>query len=89
MKKLSTLKIALTISASIVSASLFNFNLNINVPITLNFYNVPARNLTIEVPSISPRIALAATAQCDDGTYSFSQHRSGTCSHHGGVGQWY
>lgn len=29
-----------------------------------------------------------ATAQCEDGTYSFSQHRSGTCSHHGGVAQW-
>lgn len=29
-----------------------------------------------------------ATAQCADGTYSFSQHRSGTCSHHGGVAKW-
>jgi hypothetical protein len=29
-----------------------------------------------------------ATALCKDGTYSFSQHRSGTCSHHGGVAQW-
>ncbi|ATY16738.1 DUF3761 domain-containing protein [Amycolatopsis sp. AA4] len=29
-----------------------------------------------------------ATAQCNDGTYSYSQHRSGTCSHHGGVKQW-
>jgi hypothetical protein len=29
-----------------------------------------------------------ATAQCVDGTYSFSQHRQGTCSHHGGVKQW-
>ena len=29
-----------------------------------------------------------ATAQCNDGTYSFSQHRSGTCSYHGGVAQW-
>jgi Protein of unknown function (DUF3761) len=29
-----------------------------------------------------------ATAQCGDGTYSFSQHHSGTCSHHGGVAQW-
>jgi hypothetical protein len=26
-----------------------------------------------------------ASAQCADGTYSFSQHRGGTCSHHGGV----
>lgn len=29
-----------------------------------------------------------ATAQCRDGTYSFSQHHSGTCSHHGGVARW-
>jgi hypothetical protein len=29
-----------------------------------------------------------ATAQCADGTYSFSQHRQGTCSHHGGVSRW-
>jgi len=29
-----------------------------------------------------------ATARCRDGTYSFSQHRSGTCSHHGGVAVW-
>src|ERR1700686_4869713 len=29
-----------------------------------------------------------ATAQCNDGSYSFSRHRSGTCSHHGGVRQW-
>ena len=29
-----------------------------------------------------------ATAQCRDGTFSFSQHRSGTCSHHGGVARW-
>ncbi|HZR91001.1 MAG TPA: DUF3761 domain-containing protein [Gaiellaceae bacterium] len=29
-----------------------------------------------------------ATARCRDGSYSFSQHRSGTCSHHGGVAAW-
>jgi len=29
-----------------------------------------------------------ATARCRDGTYSFSQHHSGTCSHHGGVAAW-
>jgi endonuclease YncB( thermonuclease family) len=29
-----------------------------------------------------------ATAICNDGTYSFSQHRRGTCSHHGGVREW-
>lgn len=29
-----------------------------------------------------------ATAQCEDGTYSFSEHHSGTCSGHGGVKEW-
>lgn len=29
-----------------------------------------------------------ATAQCGDGSYSFSQSRRGTCSHHGGVSRW-
>jgi len=29
-----------------------------------------------------------ATAQCADGSFSFSAHRQGTCSHHGGVAAW-
>ncbi len=33
-------------------------------------------------------VPAGASAICGDGTYSFSQHRSGTCSHHGGVSQW-
>ncbi|WP_321182457.1 DUF3761 domain-containing protein [Mycobacterium innocens] len=28
------------------------------------------------------------TAICRDGSHSHSQHRNGTCSGHGGVGQW-
>ena len=29
-----------------------------------------------------------ATAQCRDGSFSFSQHRQGTCSRHSGVAKW-
>jgi hypothetical protein len=29
-----------------------------------------------------------ATAHCRDGSFSFSQSRRGTCSHHGGVSNW-
>jgi hypothetical protein len=29
-----------------------------------------------------------ATARCRDGSYSYSHHRSGTCSYHGGVAVW-
>jgi len=36
-------------------------------------------------PAASPA---GATAHCRDGTYSYSQHASGTCSHHGGVAVW-
>ncbi len=36
----------------------------------------------------SPSYPQGATAICNDGTYSHSQHRRGTCSHHGGVKQW-
>lgn len=35
-----------------------------------------------------PTVPAGATAQCRDGSYSFSQSRRGTCSHHGGVGKW-
>ncbi|MEU1627128.1 DUF3761 domain-containing protein [Streptomyces sp. NPDC020096] len=30
-----------------------------------------------------------ATAQCKDGTFSYSAHFSGTCSHHRGVRYWF
>jgi hypothetical protein len=33
-------------------------------------------------------VPAGATAKCRDGSYSFSEHASGTCSHHGGVAVW-
>ncbi len=44
---------------------------------------------TIQSPAQYSSQPAGATAQCEDGSYSFSQHRSGTCSHHGGVLIWY
>lgn len=41
------------------------------------------------VAPTEPEPAAAASAQCVDGTYSYSVHRQGTCSHHGGVSEWY
>jgi hypothetical protein len=43
---------------------------------------------TVHSPAYSNSIPLGASAICGDGTYSFSQNRRGTCSHHGGVSQW-
>jgi len=61
------------------SDSLSNDNYYINVD--GNTVHSPAYSETGQVPA-------GATAQCRDGTYSFSQHRQGTCSHHGGVIRW-
>jgi len=42
---------------------------------------------TVHSPSktVSGQAPVGATAQCGDGTYSFSRNHRGTCSHHGGV----
>jgi Protein of unknown function (DUF3761) len=51
-------------------------------------YYVNSDGNCVHRPEQAPAPPAGATAQCQDGTYSFSQHRSGTCSHHGGVAQW-
>jgi hypothetical protein len=33
-------------------------------------------------------VPAGASARCHDGSWSFSLHRRGTCSHHGGVARW-
>lgn len=43
----------------------------------------------IHSPAYANSIPPGASAICRDGTYSFSQHRQGTCSGHGGVATWY
>lgn len=42
----------------------------------------------VHSPAYSNTVPSGASAICRDGTYSFSQHRRGTCSHHGGVDEW-
>jgi len=39
-------------------------------------------------PVKASKVPAGATAKCRDGSYSFSEHASGTCSHHGGVARW-
>jgi hypothetical protein len=43
---------------------------------------------TVCSPEKSSSVPAGATAQCVDGSYSFSQSRRGTCSYHGGVADW-
>ena len=52
-----------------------------------NYYTNTAGN-TVHSPAYSNSVPAEASARCGDGTYSFSQSRRGTCSHHGGVSEW-
>lgn len=54
-----------------------------------NYYqNVDGNEVHSPADSTNGSVPAGATAQCGDGTYSFSQNHSGTCSHHDGVAQW-
>jgi Protein of unknown function (DUF3761) len=49
---------------------------------------VNSKGETVKRPENCAAVPQGATAQCGDGSYSFSQSRRGTCSHHGGVAKW-
>ena len=53
-------------------------------------YYTNTRGNTVHSPAYTNdnSIPAGASARCRDGTYSFSQSRRGTCSHHGGVSSW-
>lgn len=51
-------------------------------------YYVNSSGTCVHRPVTAPAAPAGATAECVDGTYSYSQHRQGTCSHHGGVKRW-
>jgi hypothetical protein len=51
-------------------------------------YTNSAGNTVCKPEESSSGAPAGATARCGDGTYSFSESRSGTCSHHEGVAEW-
>src|SRR5271170_3636536 len=55
---------------------------------TNNGTYVNSKGQTVLRPENCSAAPKGATAQCRDGTYSFSQSRRGTCSHHGGMAKW-
>lgn len=51
--------------------------------------NASALSSLLDRPAQEISPGNGATARCVDGTYSYSANRRGTCSHHGGVAEWY
>jgi outer membrane murein-binding lipoprotein Lpp len=60
----------------------------VNVPLSNENTYINVDGNEVHSPAYAPSVPAGASAVCGDGTYSFSQHRSGTCSHHGGVAEW-
>jgi uncharacterized protein YgiM (DUF1202 family) len=58
-----------------------------NTRATIKYYT-NSENERVQSPTHYNTTPSGATALCRDGTYSFSQSRRGTCSHHGGVASW-
>lgn len=59
------------------------------VPLETPSYYTNTQGNEVQSPTYYDSQPSGATARCGDGTYSFSQSRRGTCSHHGGVAEWY
>lgn len=86
MKKTSTLLILLLATLSLV---LPVSGADASVSMCRSGYYENSRGSCIPRPHAASSRPEGASAKCRDGSYSFSQSRSGTCSHHGGVSQWY
>lgn len=59
-----------------------------DIPLSNNNYYTNVDGNQVHSPAYAPNVPQGASARCRDGTYSFSQNRRGTCSHHGGVAEW-
>lgn len=53
-----------------------------------SYVNKDGRSVHRPAHSRSGDAPPGASARCRDGSWSFSQHRRGTCSRHGGVAAW-
>lgn len=51
-------------------------------------YYTAASGDRVHRPVRASQTPAGASARCSDGSYSFSESRRGTCSHHGGVARW-
>ena len=67
----------------------------VSSPVSDNSRPTPSKSyvnvdgVRVQSPVFSDTRPAGASARCRDGSYSFSMHRRGTCSHHGGVAEWY
>jgi hypothetical protein len=75
---------------NVTRTKIHNLSCGITTTLSNNNTYVNTEGNTVHSPAYTNdnSIPAGASAQCGDGTYSFSQNRRGTCSKHGGVSSW-
>lgn len=75
-------------NSSSKSSNSYNYSLTSESKSTNVKYYTNSKGEKVQSPTYYSKPPSGATAECRDGTYSFSKNRRGTCSHHGGVKRW-
>jgi uncharacterized protein YraI len=77
-------------SSGFAAESLLVRSRPVGIPLSTGRGYRNSRGIWMPSPTRTPdgQAPAGASAQCRDGTYSFSMSRRGTCSHHGGVARW-
>jgi hypothetical protein len=89
MKTILTVLLLLCLGFALPSFAADNGEPNEGALSSHNHYkNKDGQTVHSPLKSINGKAPDGASAQCRDGTYSFSKHHSGTCSGHHGVAQW-
>jgi len=83
MRNAALLVAALLISTGVQSSFARSYHSSRSTRSSHYYTNVSGHR--VRRPVFSPTRPYSATAHCADGTWSFSEHARGTCSHHGGV----
>lgn len=82
------LTIAPTITPRIIPRATATPFIPTQAPLSNNNTYTNVSGNEVHSPAYSDTVPVGASAQCRDGTYSYSENRRGTCSHHGGVAEW-
>jgi Protein of unknown function (DUF3761) len=85
--KLTTLLLALLLAVSLAFGQHNRRAPRPVHPVSSDYYTNSVGH-RVHRPVFSRSAPAGASARCRDGSYSFSEHRRGTCSHHGGVAEW-
>jgi hypothetical protein len=58
-----------------------------NIDANATMFAQQTQNAPTPIPT--SKHPIGSSGRCVDGSYTYSAHKSGTCSHHGGIAEWW